>query len=520
MNNISNSSQIINKMYDNLTYTDQYSGSIMLTIVLIIILLLVIGYFYSMSKSEEIKKDWVNQRCHPSVLPFAGLINKPEGKSIMDFTSENFEYCTQNILKDITGFILAPIHILLDTLTGLLASFTKFAQYLRILSSNIRNDTANVSKEIYNKGFNLSLAAQQDTITLKDMGAKAHGALVASLYTFLGSFVTLESSLQMIVDGTLWRIFESYFALMLIAYLMPWTISIFFPALLVYMAIFIFGTIVHDGGQAVLDVAMPPMPPSSVSACFDKDTLLKIQGGSVKKISEINVGDILENQNVCTGTLKLDIGDNIMYNLSGTMVTGNHKVLKDNKWIQVYEHPKSKRIYNYSEKMVYCLATSSGKIDHNGEVYTDWSEIETMDKKVLEENILNQVIDMTKMENFKKELDGGLIGGTQLKLAFNKEINIRDIQIGDILEGDIKVLGKVVLDGKQLNNQYRCNLGESIIIGGNNLIIENNKIFKNIVDKDKINNEDKLYHLITNKGYFYVEKCKVFDYNYNFDYFE
>ena len=59
-------------------------------------------------------------------MPFAGLINKPEHKSVSEFTSENFTYCSQNILKEITSFIVAPINALLSSLTALVSEFTKF----------------------------------------------------------------------------------------------------------------------------------------------------------------------------------------------------------------------------------------------------------------------------------------------------------------------------------------------------------------------------------------------------------
>ena len=69
---------------------------------------------------QPIKDDWVNQRCNPKVIPFAGLINKPDdGTSVSDFTSENFNYCIQNILTDVTGYAVQPITGMTDALTSL-----------------------------------------------------------------------------------------------------------------------------------------------------------------------------------------------------------------------------------------------------------------------------------------------------------------------------------------------------------------------------------------------------------------
>ena len=39
-----------------------------------------------MNNLDPIKADWVNQRCTPGVIPFAGLINPPkDGTSAFDY---------------------------------------------------------------------------------------------------------------------------------------------------------------------------------------------------------------------------------------------------------------------------------------------------------------------------------------------------------------------------------------------------------------------------------------------------
>ena len=71
---------------------------------------------------QPIKDDWINQRCKPSVIPFAGLINAPEGTSVTDFTKENFDYCTQNIVKGVTGNAVQPLTFATSMLNELLVS--------------------------------------------------------------------------------------------------------------------------------------------------------------------------------------------------------------------------------------------------------------------------------------------------------------------------------------------------------------------------------------------------------------
>ena len=520
MNNISESAKTINNMYSKLSYFDQYGNSVVLSIFLLIILFLIIAYVNVMEKMKSIKDDWINKRCSPQVLPFAGLINKPENKSISEFTSENFAYCTQNIVKEMSSYILAPLNVLLSSLTAVISEFKTYSQDVRTLTTNMRNEMKHTSKDVYNKGLNLTLAGEEGVIKIKDILAKTQGVLSTAFYAFAGAFITVKSSLGFIISGMSLYLLEMDLAMMALAY-DPFTLPLFFIALPIYITLTIIFILTENAAADILQVAKGPSPPTP--HCFDQNTDLKMEDGSVKEISKIEVGDILENNNVCTGVFELSICDNIMYCLNGTMVTGKHKVLYNGKWIHVDEHPESKKMCNYQETVVYCLATSLGKVEHNGECYVDWSETETVDKKQVLHNLSTysgKVLDLDKTE-LKKELDGGLVGNSLLNLSFIEGgSSLKDVRLGDILEDNIKVIGKVTLDGSRLNEQYCYNLGDSSIVGGNNLILENNKLLKNIENRVKVENEDKLYHLLTDRGYFYVDGCKIYDYNIIFDYFE
>ena len=73
MDNISQiqSAKTIKKMYEKLSYFDQYGGSVFLLLILVIILFVIVSYTTVMRSVEPIKNDWPNQRCKPKVIPFA-----------------------------------------------------------------------------------------------------------------------------------------------------------------------------------------------------------------------------------------------------------------------------------------------------------------------------------------------------------------------------------------------------------------------------------------------------------------
>ena len=98
----------INKMYEKLNYFDQYSGSVILFFIITIVLCFLVAYCFIMINTQPIIADWANQRCKPNIIPIAGLITHPEGTTAFQYTNDNFQYCVQNILTNITGYALEP----------------------------------------------------------------------------------------------------------------------------------------------------------------------------------------------------------------------------------------------------------------------------------------------------------------------------------------------------------------------------------------------------------------------------
>jgi cytochrome c biogenesis protein ResB len=94
-NEIYKTTKYIGKLYDKLTYYDNYGGSIVIFLLITTFVFLVHSYCIIIQFKEEIADDWTNQRCKPQNISFAGYITKPEGKTATEYTNENFQYCVQ-----------------------------------------------------------------------------------------------------------------------------------------------------------------------------------------------------------------------------------------------------------------------------------------------------------------------------------------------------------------------------------------------------------------------------------------
>jgi hypothetical protein len=121
-------------------------------------------------------------------------------------------------------------------------------------------------------------------------------------------------------------------------------------------------------------------------------------------------------------------------------------------------------------------------------------------------------------------LDGGFKYDTPIRMQNGINVQIDSVNVGDILEHGEKVYGIVEIDGLQLSQQYKYNLGNNVVIeGGPNMGIcdeqfnETSTLY--IIDKQPTTREPKLFHLLTDKKSFYIEGIRFFDYNASIDLF-
>jgi len=518
MINIQTSTNKIKKLYDKLSYFDQYGNSVIFFIILTMIILFINGYCNAASHSQEIKADWINQRCKPHVIPFAGYINKPEHRTAFEFTQDNFNFCTQQILIPITVDAVSPFTYIVSGLQSIFTLIANAIQEIRMMFNNIRNAFTEIMTEVMGRILNFLIPIQQLIIAAKDTMAKVTGVMTASLYTAMGSYLALKSLLGSMVQLFILCIIILIAVMLLtfpfIPFLLPLTIAIESLVMVTSITlILIMITLTSVGINASGNI--PGVP--SIPSCFDKNVNIQMENGSYKSIMNIQNGEKLYRGETVTSILKLDASKTQMYNLYGTIVSGCHSVKYNNSWFKVKQHPDSKIIEKYNEPFIYCINTTNKLIIINDIIYIDWDEM----YDYIDTNIgdINNNIYLTKnLANVHKYFDSGFIGKTQITLHNNQIIDLKDVKVNDILLHGEKVYGIIEIDGKTVNNQYLYNYNGFEFIGGNNL--NTCEININLVEKKNIKNkEDVLYHLLTDKNTFYIGEIKVHDYNYAIDSF-
>lgn len=490
----------ITKMYEKLNYFDQYGGTFILFVVITIVVIILVSYFYTMSNIQPIIDDWPNQRCKPNIIPFAGLITHPEGVSASEYTSQNFTYCTQNILSNITGIALEPLTYITNSLQKVADTTQNSIQSVRAMFDKVRTSMQKVIEEIMGRLMNIMTPLMQIIISFKDLTSKIQGTMTAGLFTLLGSYYGLKSLMGAIVQFII-GILIALSVMIAAFWLVPFSWSAAIANTAIFVAIAIPLSIILFFMTNVLHVDTEYKIPKI--KCFDKDTLIKMNDGTLKKIINIQTGDVLFNNNIVTAKIKVTTEGSDIYKLNNVIVSDSHIVKYKNNWIPIFKHPNAIKCNFYNEPFLYCLNTTNKIIEIDNQIFTDWDEI--YDEK-LYKILHNTIIPVKNKNEIHKYLDKGFVESTKIKLFDGHCKEINKISIFDVLENEEIVYGVVEIDGINISQNVLYNLGENNSVEGH---INELNVFRQKFQKDK----QKLYHLLTNKKSFKVGNIKISDYN-------
>ena len=519
MDNIANK---ITELYNESTYTEKNGGSIFMTVLILFVFFIAMAYFYVMSQAQPIKDNWVNERCSPAVMPFAGLINKPPGQSAFDFTGENFSYCTQNIIQQITSIFLIPVNAATNMILSVFTELAEAIQAIRNIINNIRKAFAGISEQIFGRILNILIPLQKVTISMKDMFGKVQGILTACLFTFMGVYDTMMTGIYATYElmiAILIIITVAIIILLAIFFTIPVGlvgVGLYIPiAIIMITFIILMSNIMKQSGMS----GVPPVP-----SCFAKGTKLKTKTGEEVNIEDIELGTILHDGSTVTATMILSSHDETMYNLNNVIISGTHKVLFNNDFIFIANHPHAVKIDNFCEEHIYCINTDNKIIKISDMIFCDWDELDEMD--MLEIKIkCSEIIPDVDMKTFNKHdihkhIDSGLHSDTLVELEDGRSVKIKDVCVNDILKYGERVIGTVQIYASDIKI-FKHFINDNTIIGTANLQVYNSHlgIFNNTLEQDIYSEEvtkDKpniLYHLLTDTCDFTADNLNLFDYN-------
>ena len=498
------------RLYNKKTYLDKYGGSVIATTVTLFFFFCIFSYFYIQSKMDPIRQNWANERCKPEVMPFAGLINAPKGTSKVAYTADNFTKCTVSILGEIVQYFTYPLYYTSDLVSNFYLMLMKVVQSFRTLAFYLRMQVMKIMEYIVARIYNVMIPVQRLFIKLKDTLKKTEGIMVTGLYTVFSAYLAVKAFV-----GSFLQLLIIVLIIIVAVIIALWILPFTWPAAAALTAFFVLlavpVAIIAAHMVNILNIQSRSVPKKP--GCFDKNTQIATKDG-FKNISDIKSGTILKNGDRVTASFKI-ANSNDMYKFNNIVISGSHKVLHDFKgWIFIKDHPDSVKIENYYEPYIYCISTESKRINIGNYKFLDWDDIEPVD--VIKLKNLNYLNTYSPLSDIHRYLESGIHGNSLIELDDGNEIKLKQIQVNEILRGGERVIAKIEIDTKNIAYVRKYKFGEFTIIGAPNIHICDTDLGNfNTLDKfgKVLQGPEKLYHLITDTGFFTTNGFKIRDYN-------
>jgi len=492
-----------------MNWLEKSEVNIIFTFLIFTILILLIGYENLMHKKEEIKSDWANQRCKPTIIPFAGWINKQEGKTALETNFVNFTHCINNILNSVASVSTTALNGTWEAATKTAGIFGDIYSGFGFIIGKFAEQISKIMNALLNRQLGLLIPLQTIIIKIKSIFDKVGSIFHVIVKIVSIGYWSLKSFFGIFLD-TMVAFLTIVVSFIVIMWIFPWTWPAAIAGTALFTAISIPLAIVVYWVSHIFNLQSNSIP--DAPECFDENTPILMKNGKYKKINEIKLGDILCDNGIVTAHIKLSSNRQQMYSLHGIIVSGLHNIIYNNKWIYVKDHPNAKKII-YLKPYIYCLNTTTKKILINNITFSDWDDIDENEFPTLSSNVDKYIPETLTKQNIHKYLDSGFIGNTPIELINGEIKNIENINVNDILKNGSCVLGKIKINANDIHSLKKFNINNNIIFCTPNQHLQHLGTTYNINCKSISQYPTKLNNLITNTSNFYINDLCFKDYN-------
>lgn len=319
-------------------------------------------------EAQAIMSQWAKYRCMPSVMFWASLF-KPVGepRSDMEFTTNNFSFCSAEIAKGVLVSALKPIMDIVVKMIETSISSLSYVMNLRSLSSTLFHGLERIF-DVFGRRFNLTVHELRKSF-LKQFNILQKAEAIATSSVFAGL-----SMISGIMNAFRLMIIISIVILVILVILVIFLFYLLSPVMgLIILALSIIGGTAFAGATGGM---------SDAFTCFAPDTSVIMRNGTTKPISSIVVGDELADGATVTATLKFAATASTMYEVDGIVVSGSHIIYKGASASFVSDSPDASPS-SAAPSAIYCLNTTTRRISVAGltrtHVFADWEELDGED---------------------------------------------------------------------------------------------------------------------------------------------
>lgn len=374
----------VNKLYRQAGYLNIYGIDLIITIVIVISFLIIIIYFSIKNNLGPLRANWDINKCKPSVIPFAGLINKPDDDTVFEFTQKNFISCAESMLRNIVDGVFEPIF---STLNNVNFNFSQLTESLQILfdqMSNMQFTTSTIIDKLYVYVLLLIEPFRDFFTSIKDLFNKIKGIIIVLLYSLYAPLYILVAGVDLLKEKLI-KLMTTTASAALAAGIA----AALFPPLLpasITLGLLSAGIALISG---LLLIVVNKIN-NSAQACFDPNTKIMLKNGNIVKMENIELGSTLKNGSVVESVMRisnLDNNNNIIHKMykiekgefnEPIYVTGSHlvydSIIKNFVKVENYRGLNPALQTEQECPELACLITSDHTIPIGSVIFHDWED--------------------------------------------------------------------------------------------------------------------------------------------------
>jgi hypothetical protein len=372
--------------------------------------LFVLGLVFASTDRQDVIANWDKRRCDVPVM-IGGALYKPttDPRSSLEFASENFKFCMDQVVRQTFTAVLNPILALFKQQIDAAVVVKQVQNGIQEMLGNFFRGFSKILDGVFQRFMSVGFEFRRIFGEAMQAMERAFGVAITTVYLGISTIVGIDNSVKFVTKVVM-------IILGILAGLMILLFFILLPVLPIIMTTI--GVLVAGGVGAAGGFAG--------TFCFAPDTKLVTQRGPIC-IEKVALGDTLCDGGVIEGILRVNGSCTQLYKLEDTIVSGDHLVFYEplQKWILVKEHPAA-RIVDKREPLLYCLNTSTRVIPIGTYKFRDWEELAPN----LQAEWNQLIASMLKGQTTGEAEDYPLLSGAWFVETPDGRVNLRDVTMG------------------------------------------------------------------------------------------
>tara|TARA_B100001093_G_C26850193_1_gene1024787 strand:- start:661 stop:2061 length:1401 start_codon:yes stop_codon:yes gene_type:complete len=311
---------------------------------------------------EYLRDNWKDYRSNPLFMPFAGFISREKNETVLEASKRNFTSILNNIVTNILKILMIPIYPIIQGFISIISVFKNVLNNIRGQISVVRNILFRLFEKMYIRLQNGIAAIMFFFLKLREGMKRSFGLFNIVLYSIEHSYLFFRSMMNSPIGE--------------------------------------FGKIADGIGISTAIFALGPFGPQSWrgAMCFNPYTRIKLDNGEYEYMTNIGVGDVLEDNNEVLATLNIITKDKFIFDINNIEVTGEHIVKYGDKWVKVEKHPE-RLLKRYDLDSLSCLITKNGIINIENTIFRDFIDTHDVETNRYIRNIIINHLNNESLEN-------------------------------------------------------------------------------------------------------------------------